>query len=165
MIKTSPKTIKTIMATTLISANQYSNSPKRPTCSVLTATRQIETATTHTHCGTRGKPKRKVDRYGRHFRTDRDDLHQRIRGAHGETGPRTEIRLRVNAKGTCDGLNDRHFRQRVRDDHGDERADQIGDDYAGARQSDRYAAAEEQTHADGAADGQHCELPLRELAL
>ena len=42
------------IATTLISANQYSNSPKRPTCAVLMATSPTETAATQTHCGTPG---------------------------------------------------------------------------------------------------------------
>ena len=42
------------IATTLIKANQYSSSPKTPTCAVLTAMSAAAIPTTHTHGGTPG---------------------------------------------------------------------------------------------------------------
>ncbi len=47
------------IAVTLISANQYSSSPKSPTCAVLMATSAEAIATTHTHCGMPGNQKPK----------------------------------------------------------------------------------------------------------
>ena len=42
------------IAVTLISANQYSSSPNRPTCAVLIAMSTAAIPTTHTHGGTPG---------------------------------------------------------------------------------------------------------------
>ena len=58
-ISASPTTMKTTMATTLMSANQYSNSPNRLTGAVLMATNAAETPATQTHCGTSGNQKAK----------------------------------------------------------------------------------------------------------
>ena len=43
-----------IIAATLIDANQYSSSPKTPTCAVLIATRTAAIAITQHHDGTLG---------------------------------------------------------------------------------------------------------------
>ena len=46
--------MNTMMATTLISANQYSNSPNLPTCRALIVTKPNETTMTQNHCETVG---------------------------------------------------------------------------------------------------------------
>ncbi len=50
----SPTRMKATMATTLMMANQYSNSAKLPTCIALMTIRPTETSATQTHCGTDG---------------------------------------------------------------------------------------------------------------
>jgi hypothetical protein len=61
-------------------------------------------------------------------------------------------------------LHNGHFRKRVGNNHGNERADQVGDDDAWTCEADGHAAAEEKPDTDGAANGKHRELPLREPA-
>ena len=53
-ISARPKAMNATMATTLMSANQYSNSPNLLTCAVLIATSAIDAPATQTHCGTPG---------------------------------------------------------------------------------------------------------------
>src|SRR5207249_2781309 len=52
VISANPTAMKARMATTLIIANQYSNSPKLPTCMEFTTTRPAETRTTQVQPGT-----------------------------------------------------------------------------------------------------------------
>src|SRR5438045_1961095 len=73
VISANPTAMKARMATTLIIANQYSNSPKLPTCMEFTTTRPVETRTTQVQPGTLGNQNAKYHRGD--FRSDRDDLH------------------------------------------------------------------------------------------
>jgi hypothetical protein len=57
-------------------------------------------------------------------------------------------------------MDDRHFRQGVRDDQRDNRSHKIGDDHAGTGELNGDATTEKQPNANRAANGQHGELAL-----
>src|SRR5207249_4726216 len=95
---------------------------------------------------------------GCYLGADRDDLDQSIGGSNGESGPWVEVGFRINAEGTGDGMYDRHLSQRVGHDHGDQSAEQIGNDHTRTRECDGYAAAKEEADSNGATDGNHREL-------
>ena len=60
---------------------------------------------------------------------------------------------------------DRHLSQRVGHDHGDQSAEQIGNDHTRTRECDGYAAAKEEADSNGATDGNHRELARAQAAL
>ena len=69
---------------TLITANQYSNSPKRPTCRLLIATSASRCAANPDPLRHLGKPKPAINGHRGHFRPNRDDLHEPIGRANSE---------------------------------------------------------------------------------
>src|SRR5258708_7843162 len=73
----------------------------------------------------RGKPKRKIDGHGRHFRANRYDLNQCVRSANGESCPRAEIRPSINPKKPREGMYDRHFDKRVSNYESDDSAEKV----------------------------------------
>jgi len=111
-----------------------------------------------------GEPEREVNRDGSHFRTNRDDLYQRVGGTDGKPSPAVYVSLSINTERTSHWVNHGHFRDRVGNNHGDYGAQKVGDDDGRARESYRYAAAEKQSNTNGATDRQHAQLPLRQLS-
>ena len=115
--------------------------------------------------GNSGKPERKIDSDGGDFGADGDDLDEAVSAADGESGPGVEVGLGINAEGSCDGMNDGHFGERVSHDDSEDRAEKIGNDDAGTGKLNCHGAAEEEADADGASDGDHGELARGEAAV
>ena len=61
-------------------------------------------------------------------------------------------------------MRDRHLRQAVHQQQRDDRGEDVAEDDAGPGGAHRQRAAQEQTRADRAADGDHAHLALSELA-
>ncbi len=156
--------MKATMAMTLTIANQYSNSPKLPTCMALMAMRPTETADDPDPLRDRREPEGKVNGDCRDLRADGDDLDEGVGGANGEAGPLIEVGLRIDAEGAGDGMHDGHLRDGIGNDDRDDCAEEIRKDDAGTGQPNGDGTAKEEADADRAADGHHGQLALREPA-
>ena len=109
------------IAVTLISANQYSSSPKSPTCAVLMAI-SAEAIADHPHPLRHArKPEAEVDRDRGDLGANREDLHERVGRADEKSGPRRKVALGEHAEGAGDRMHDRHLGERVAHDQRDER--------------------------------------------
>ena len=62
-------------------------------------------------------------------------------------------------------MDDCHLRQRIRHDESDTCSQKIGQNDGGPGEANSDAASQKQTHADGAANGHHGELPLAQAAV
>lgn len=62
-------------------------------------------------------------------------------------------------------MSDGHLRKTAHEQQRNERADGVADQYAGAGETDGEAAAQEESRADGATDGDHGELAGGESAV
>ena len=99
-------------------------------------TSPTETPTTQTHCGNSRKPNGKVDGDGRDFGADGQDLDKGVGNTDREARPLIQICLRVDAKGTGDGMRDCHLRDAVGNDECDHSAEEITQDHTGAGEPD-----------------------------
>ena len=105
-----------------------------------------------------GKPEGEIDRDGRHFGADRQDLDEGVGGADHEAEPGRQIAVREHPERPRHRVDHGHLGEGVAHHHGDQRAEQIGDDHPRPGQPDRDGAAEEQPHADRAAHRHHGDL-------
>jgi len=110
------------------------------------------------------KPEGEVDRDRRDLGADREDLHERIRRAHGEAGPRGEIAIGEDAEGAGHRMHDRHLGEREAHHRRDHRAERVGDEHAGTGEPDRDRASEEKADADRPAERHHRDLARHEPA-
>ncbi len=61
-------------------------------------------------------------------------------------------------------MRDRHLREAVHQQQGDDRGENVAEDDAGPGGANRQRAAQEQSRADGATDSDHAQLAFGELA-
>ena len=152
------------MATTLMSANQYSNSPNRLTGAVLMATNAAETHGDPDPLRHVGKPEGEVDGDRRHLRANRQHLDERVGRTDDEAEPWRQVALRVHAERTGLRVDDGHLRQDVADNQRNGRADHVREDHPGTGETDRHRTPEEQADADRSAHRDHRELAGCEAA-
>ncbi len=107
-----------------------------------------------------GQPERNVNAGSGDFSADGDDLRDSVCGSNRKTRPAIEILLRINSERARDRMHDRHLRQHIGHDQSDARSQKIGKNDRGSGKANGYTAAQKQTHADGAAERHHRQLPL-----
>ena len=113
------------IATTLISANQYSTSPNTLTCAVLIAMSAAAITDDPQPRRHAGEPEREVDGDGRDLRADRQDLHEGVRGAHDEAEPGREVAVREHAERAGHRVHDGHLGERVTHHERNQRAEEV----------------------------------------
>ena len=119
---------------------------------------------THAHTGVCGKPVLRVDGSGDGFAAGGDGLRGPIGVADDEARPRRDVKISIDAEGARGRMRDCHLGEAVHEQQRDDRGEDVAEDDAGSSGADGEGAAEKESGADCAADGDHAELAFAELA-
>ena len=112
-----------------------------------------------------GEPVSEIEADGCDLGPDRNGLRKPIRHPYRESGPWAEVFLGIYSERPGNRINAGHFSERITHDHRNKCAEDVADQNAGSRNSDRCGAPEEQSHTDRAANGNHRKLPACELSV
>ncbi len=109
------------------------------------------------------KPEVHVGGGGDHLGSDGDGDGEPIAGAGDEARPVIEVEVSIDTEGTGGGMSAGEFAEGERDGPADESGEDEAEDDGGAGEFDSCGSAEEESGADGAADGDHGHLSGGEL--
>jgi hypothetical protein len=105
-----------------------------------------------------GEPELHIGGRGDHLGADGEGENEPVSGAGNKSGIAVEVEISIDAKGTGGGMSAGEFAKRKRDGPTDKGSEDEAEDNGGSGEFDGGGRAEEQSGADGAADGDHRHL-------